>query len=422
MSDYAINTVGGLLKIVYSDKDSVDQILNNFPALGLIKRTNDFTGENYQFSMYGAGGQGVSVDFASAVANATAGTAVKPIVSRGQLYGFGTLQREAMLACKGKKGAFEDLVKRSKKDLDQQIRRTLGGLVMGDGGGAFGQIKAGSAVNTTTLTLASKASVVFFERGQTIQTSVNNGTSGTVKAGSAKIAAVNPTTGTLTLEAALNSTIGTVAAGDYIFIGGNAGVTTGKTILGFPAWIPRTDPVLGVDSFNGIDRGVDPFRFAGVRYITPGATIKSTMLTALAVAGLYGAEPKIALMNPLDAGALNDSLDNKTNEVRVQARDAEIGYSGFKLYSPTMNGSVTVLSDASVPVGDCWVIDPDDWEFKYLTESGTFPEIFQTDGSVLMRISGSDKYEFRMGGYGNVVCYKPANQLYVKLPSNPLAA
>lgn len=418
---YALATINKLLKVIYADKESQEQILNDFPSFGLIKKVNKFQGENFQFSLYGSGGQGVSVDFASAITNRTAGTQLKPVVTRGQIYGYATMDREAMLACAGGNSSFKDLVKRVKRDLDVQLRRTLGAFLFGDGGGSFGQIKAGSAVNTTLLNLADPNTVVFFEPKQILEVSVTNGRTGAVRVGTLEIASVDRDNGILTMTANLNAGIAAVAAGDYVFVKGNHATSYGgKVITGIPGWIPKVAPSPG-ENFFGVDRSVDAYRFAGIRYLGGGSTIKEAILLGLAKAGREGANPKTILLNPIDYGAMANSLDNKTDTVRVMAKDADVGYEGVKISSPTQAGKLSILGDSSVMVGDAWCLDFDDFEFRTLCETGKFPEVINLEGlsGALERLPTSDGYALRFGGFGNLVCYRPANQLYVKLPTAP---
>lgn len=415
-----VTTIVKMLKTIFDHKPSRDQILNDFPSFGMMKKVNKFYGENYVFSLKGAGGQGAAMDFASAIANASAATYLKPTVTRGQIYGYATMSREAILACNGTDGSFENLSQSVKDDLVTTLRRMLGQQMFGDGGGSYGKLKAGSVVNTNKLYLADKNSHTFFERGQTLQLSSTNGTTGAVEAGTVTVTGVDRTLGVLTLNAVLNTAIPTAANTMWVFIRGNHNTQFGgKIITGMPGWIPKTDPVLGVDSFWGIDRGVDPWRFAGLRYLDGGSTIKETLLLALGLCAHQNANPKVFLMNPLDYAALANSLDNKSDTVRLSAYKADVGYDGVFLRSPTAAGKASILGDASIPIGDCWGVDFDDWEFRTLCSSGEFPELIKNpaSGSYLQTIADKDSYGIRYGGFGNTICYKPANQIYVRLPT-----
>lgn len=421
-ADYSITTINKLLKVVQDDKEANDLILNDFPTFGMIKKVNDFVGENYQFALSGAGGQGISPDFASAIANSTASNDLKPIIYRAQMYGYATVTREALLACAGVKGGYIDLAKKIKKDLDRGFKRGVAGLLFGDGGGAFGRIDATTNLASTTLKLRDPNSVVFFEKGMRLELSATNGTTGAVRAGTVlTVMAVDRDNGWLTVDANISTSIATATVNDWVFVAGYHANSYGQRVmLGIPSWVTRVAPTPG-ENFNGIDRSVDAFRFAGIRYLGGGASIKQAILLGLTKAGREGANPRTLGLNPMDLGAFADSLDNKADTVRLKASGAEVGYDAITIVSPTQNGKISVYGDASIPVGEAWALDLGDFEVKTLTQTGKFPEIIQMpgEGGYLERIANADKYAIREGGFANLICRNPANQVFIQLPTRP---
>ncbi|MCH9836725.1 hypothetical protein K0U83_13745 [bacterium] len=420
-ADYSITTINKLLKVLQSDKESTDLILNDFPTFGMIKKINDFVGENYQFALSGAGGQGISPDFASAIDNSTASNDLKPIVTRGQMYGYATVTRAALLAADGKKGGYQEIAKKIKKDLDRGMRRAIGALLMGDGGGAFGQLAASTTLASTQLRLRDPNSVVFFEKGMKLQLSSTNGVTGTVRAGFLTVTAVDRDNGYLTVDANISTGITTPTVDDYVFVQGYHANSFGQVVItGIPGWIPKAAPSPG-ESFFGIDRSVDPFRFAGVRYLAGGASIKQALLLGLTKGGREGANPRVIGMNPMDLGAFADSLDNKADTVRLKASGADVGYDAISIVSPTQSGRISLYGDSSISVGDAWALDFDDWEFHSLGYTSKVPELIQVpgEGGYMERIATRDAYAVRYGALGNLICRNPANQIYIKLPTAP---
>ncbi len=420
MADYSLTTVNKLLKVLQSDKEATDLILNDFPTFGMIKKINDFVGENYQFALSGAGGQGISPDFASAMDNATASNDLKPIVTRGQMYGYATVTRATLLAADGKKGGYADIAKKIKKDLDRGMRRAIGALLMGDGGGSFGRIGADTTLASTTLKLRDPNDVVFFEKGMKLQLGATDGVTGAVKAGTLlTVMAVNRDAGWLTVDANISTSVATAALGDWVFVQGYHANSFGQVVItGVPGWIPKVDPSPS-ESFFGIDRSVDPFRFAGVRYLNGGASIKQTLLLGLTKMHREGANPRCIGLNPMDLGAFADSLDNKADTVRLKASGAEVGYDAISIVSPTQSGRVALYGDASIRVGDAWALDFDDWEFHALGYTNKVPELIQIpgEGGYMERIQNRDAYAVRYGALGNLICRNPANNGYFRLPT-----
>lgn len=385
----------------------------------MMPKKNNFGGDSFKFSFSGSGGAGASVDFESAMLNADVADYLQPEVRRGQIYGYATMTREAILACTGNDTAFKDLSKEVKDKLVKSLKRMISQQLFGDGGGSFGKLKAGSVVNTNKLYLDERWMVTFFEKGQYLQLSTTNGLTGAIEAGTVRVTAVDRANAVLTLDQVLNVGIPTATNAMWVFVRGNHYNSFGQRVItGIPGWIPRTDPAPG-ENFKGIDRSIDPWRYAGLRYLDGGSTIKEALMFGLALAGHEGANPTTIIVNPMDLGALAESLDNKSDTVRLQAYKADVGYDGVFLRSPTMRGRVDVIGDASVSLGDAWGLDFNDWEFRTLCETGSFPELIKMpgEGGYLERIATKDAYAVRYGGFGNSICYNPANQIYIRLPT-----
>lgn len=279
---------------------------------------------------------------------------------------------------------------------------SAGSALFGNGGGAIGQISAGSSVGTATITLANISQILNFQVGMLLNASVDDGTGGggTRNAGATvTITNVNTATGQLTASGNWTAGIAAVAAGDFLFQNGDYNAK----IIGLSGWLPATSP--SSTAFNGIDRSVDPERLGGVRYAGLGAPKTESLIQLAALISRFNGKPDYAVMNPLDFVDVAKELAVKQMYVPKTAMsfgDAQISFEGFQLAAPT--GMVTCLQDPFCPQGTAYELQMDTWE---LVSVGALPKFADFDKAKWLRQPAADTYQARALYRATTYCSAP---------------
>lgn len=376
------------------------------PAWGMMPKGSDFVGDTWQIAFQYGNPQGASATFANGLSNITPTQYGKCNMSRVRSYAFAQITTEAIEATQNDAGA---LLRGLKREIDSAFYTSankIGIDIWGNGGGAIGQISAGSTVGTATITLANITQIVNFEVGMVLQAATTDGTSGSVESGTVTITKLNRNTGTLTASGNWSAGIGTIATGDYLFQQGDFGLC----MAGIPAWVPTTDPTS--TNFNGLDRTLDITRLSGVRYLTGSGNPISEILTqTAALLCREGGTPSHVFLNPLDFAAFAQAEQTRVVYDRTKSfSNPEISFSALRFITPT--GPIDVIADRNVPQGGGWMLQMDTWEFKSLNAA---PRILNADGLDMLRDSSTDSYILRIGWYGNLGCTAPGWNAYFAL-------
>lgn len=412
------------LKVIYTDEELQLKIEKDHPLFAAMRKSNIFEGKTLDHDVQHGFTQSAGPTIA--VAESTLSTAADAAfsVSRKQYYGAGKISREVILASRSKKGSFTRKLKQAMDNAVDSLTLFLMWSLWGNGGGAYGRLaKVGVAdgLLNTQVQLANPDLSVWIEKDMQLQFSVNTGFGGvtTVKqpGGGAEasaatgitltVANVLRRTGLITFSGAVPVAAGEVAVNDYIF----RRQTKGLLLTGVRGWNPMNDTDAALALF-GAPRSVDLERLSGLRYLTPSGSYSSTILDAMGYAKNLGASLKHLYMNPVSITKLSDVERSKTT--REEIGDLGIGFDVIKF--STAVGNLDLLSEPAVPPGWAYATNPEDWELAFLGEENKPVEFFEEDG-LLKRVSGEDNYEFRLGGYGNFLHYKPVNGLWIKLDS-----
>ncbi len=130
-----------------------------------------------------------------------------------------------------------------------------------------------------------------------------------------------------------------------------ANLTVPNWILGQSAWLPLVAPVLGTDSFGGIDRGDAPSQLGGRRIDARNKPLRKAISLGLAKLSVAKeAEPDVIWMNPLTWSQLGDDLQNaKIYEDTAEGTGGAAGvfFDAYKIRGP--KGPVKVLASHAVP-------------------------------------------------------------------------
>jgi len=396
---------GPVLKQLYAAQPVEKLYMKDHFWLSLLKKDPGFFGKNKPIVVQYGYGNGRSASFSVAQTNTGNGKYKDFTITRAADYSIARLTNEDVEATENDKGAFVQLLKREVDGAIEASTDSCARDLWGSGTGTIGRLSASAAINTTTVTLATPDDVFKIEEGMVLVASATNGT-GTVKAGSVTVTAVDIDSGTFTVSAALSTGIGTVALSDFLFPEGdyNAKMT------GFYGWIPDADPV-GGDNFFGVDRSINPERLAGLRFDGTGMSIEEGLVKTCAKLNRRKSKPDFAVLHPDDYASLELDLGSKIQYVFPQSKEqADISFKGIKLSH--RNGVLTVMSDAYARLGRAAVMQSNTWCLESLKKH---IRILNLDGNEKLRIYNQDGIEFRVGGYKNLSCNAPAWNANVQL-------
>lgn len=393
-----------ILKQLYPFDQVVRAMYENNTAWALMPKKYDAYGENWKLPVRVAHTAGRSNSFVNAKANKAGSVLVAFQINPVKNYSLysvdGLLQRQT----ENNKGAFVEAFSFELESALDAMNRNLGYSVYGNGGGAVGQISAGSTVSSATITMLNINDIVKIEKGMILGTSTADGTSGSYKTGTVTVLSVDRDAGTITATGNWNAGIPTVAASDYIFPDGDFGLGC----KGFSAHIPSTAPTSG-DSFNGIDRSVDPTRLAGSRVDGRGLSPEEQLQKMAQVGMRNGGKVTHCFMNDVDFLNLDLSLGSR----RVYAdatTDVGIGFTGIKV--ATGMGPIECYADYNCPQGVAYGLALKEWA---AAGPGQFPFILATDGTKLLREDGADAFEGRIVAYYQIQCRKIAGNVRLRL-------
>ena len=388
--------MAAILKTVYPNGLPKDATYKDNPLLALMPKETDFYGDYKKVPLKYAPNAGRSSAFSTAQTNASNVKNIAFLLDRESDYAVAKLSNELILASKNNAGAFVSALKQEIDSAQQNIANSAAQAVYGSGSGKIGQISATSNVGTATITLANPEDVVFFEAGYKIVASTANG-GGAVKSGSVTIQSVNRVTGQLTATGNWSAGIGTIAAGDFLFIEGDYD----SKMKGLAAWLPSTAPTSG-DNFFGVDRSTDVTRLAGWRGDLSSLPIEEALIEGGYLIGRDGGKVDHVFMSFDKYADLIKSLGAKVQFVDVMAKDAGIGFQGVKV---NVGKSIaTVIPDRNCPSDKMYMLQLDTWKLSSLEG---MPMILDMDGLKSLRVSNADALEIRVGYYANVYCQVP---------------
>lgn len=369
------------------------------PTLGQVAKDTKAGGRHLsQGLIYQIGGGG-SADIAQSITDSQASIPEEFIpILRQKIYEIALLDNETVEASANDRDGFAkaiDEIDRKFKAASQRMEQKL----FRGRGGWIGRLKSGTNLAAAVATLDDPADAFCFYKGQTIQMSVTDGTSGAVRAGGPlTVASVQRSAGTVTFTANIN-TLTSVADTDYIFKNGDFG----KGLIGFYDWCPTDRTGLG-SAFFTVTRSDDPDRLAGIFYDGRGEPLFETLLNVVGTMGTAGVNPDFVLMNPMTVTDLVLSAQSKTrieNTSVPSNRSQTIGYDTFKIQCGA--NMITIRQSWAAPRNRMLVGKWDTWKLRSL---GDMPKFLSRTG-LLHQMENADTYQCRVGGYGNLFCCAP---------------
>jgi hypothetical protein len=401
--------LAAVLKTQYTQPKVNSLVYPESPVFAAITKKTNFVGDNKVIAFHYGNPQGRGADFTAGIGNISTSNYAKVTVTRKKDYAFGRVDGEAVDAAGNDAGALLNALKREIDNAFYTAGRSIAAAMFRNGGGARGQISAGSNTGTATITLANINDIVHFEKDMVLNASDTDGTSGAKRTGTVTVSAVNRNTGTITASGNWTAGIAAAVAGDYLFQHGDFEAAN-SMLAGLAAWVPTTDPTSTL--FYGLDRSVDVTRLGGLRYTAnAGGPIEETLVKCSARLAREGATPDMAVLNPIDLGNLVVALGSKVVYDRLKSSDdPNIGFKSVSLMGA--KGPIDIVSDLNCPSGGGWMLTKKTWAFETLKGA---PRILNLDGNDMRASATADSYIFRIGYYGNLTCDAPGWNAYFTL-------
>jgi hypothetical protein len=385
---FDITAATPVLKQYYTPM-KVETLVFTSPALALMPKETNGSGSAYYGAIRSAITSAVSADDTVAFTSSGASVYKQWACPWRSGYARALISGEVLDKTGNDKGAFVKAVVSETEGAYMAIGQKLGADLFSNGGGALGRLGSGT-VGTDVLTLANPSDAIKFRPGQVLKASTADGTSGSLKAGSVTVEAVDLFTGEITATGNWTAGIASIANTDYLFAEGDHGLS----FQGIPAWIvnnTRRDAGVLSTSFNGVDRTVDPVRLAGVPYTGNGAPKKESLIQLGMMLARMGAKPTHIILNHLDFADIVKDLTTNTRIVTETAyKNPQIGFSAIEYAAPF--GTVKLMTDPFCPQGTAYILDMKTWKMPSM---GQVPKVDFIDKLNWLRTAGEDSYEFR---------------------------
>lgn len=406
--DATVGSMVAILKTRFDQKKFYQLFYESAPFAGQVAKNTEFGGNNVRVSLRYGSPQGGSFKSTVAAANATTSSDVAFTIPRVTDYQFAGISGEALAAGNGKDNSVYDVLKGEQEGSMRNLNRSVQLALWRNGGGQRAQGNSSYTITGTTATLSQAADIVGFEVGMRVEFSADDGynnggaLAGVRTGGALQIQSLDRTAGTITFTQAISPTLTGVTNADFLFRAGDYG----GGCAGVQRWLPATAPTAGDSHFN-VDRSADPVRLAGVRYTGNGGNKEETLIDGLELLGREGATDVDVFINNLDRADIVKSLGSKAIFEPAKDVDGVVGYRAIRV--ETANGSAKLMSDINVPRGKFFALTMSTWTLR---SAGKFPAFLDGDGMQMLREpNGVDAYQWRMGGYFNLICEAPGLNL-----------
>lgn len=359
-----------------------------------IPKKFDFNGSEHRFPVkIGFGG---GTGFAT-LPEANASKNVDVILTRKKAYARMNLDRETIIASRGRDGAFKEATQEETLGKLKSFNRTQACALYNDGTGILGQFSGSQAgvSGTPIVTIINTGNYrfrqAFFEEGDYVQV-VNSG--GTLLTSKWEITSVDVTNKAVTLSRLSGSD-------DLTAIGAG---THNLVLQGSYNAAPMG--LIGVHNFtSGTLFGVTfARRWSAYRKVLSSAQLITVDLFNEAVLQMdqrAGEAPDLAILSTVQMQKFLSQLEDKkrygSTEVSSKpnklANKAVISFTGIEYMGP--RGTIPLMSSRYVRDDMVHLVNTKKMFRKHAEKFGWFDE----DRTVLMRMQDQDAYEARYGGY-----------------------
>lgn len=410
-----LTTFDALLKEYYKPNIVEQLVYPQNVLLGMLEKDGDtkMAGESMPVPVFYGNPQGGGHTFSTAQTNATNTKSARFVVQSGQWHGVVEIGDKAIEASRNNLGAFLENKKAEIDGLHVTAGDALSVYTWGNGGQALGQV---GTVTTTALALKQAADAGNFENDMVIVASENDGATITdaLRSGTETVTGVNRATGVLT--AVDWTTIGSIAAGDYLFRESDFYGNQGNIVIaGVRAWISATDAPPALWGVTAATRLSDPQRLAGCRVPdsdVAGLPIDERIRKLLAyMAGRFKVKsmPDAGFLHPEDFDTLCTLMSARGLRPE-EDENTKFGYAKIDVWTPA--GKLPIYTDRHCPKGTFFALRLKDW---WMSSLGEFVHPQKSDGLTMLRRDSSTDIEFRLISYPALGCRQPLNNGRVPL-------
>ena len=398
----ASNPTYKLLPQLWSRDKIYEAILEAGPTLGVLPKDTSFS-ETKRFVPVGYGSpQGLGATYGGAKFAKSASTAVEWEITHKHYYGLfsidGFLWRQSEY---GKRVAvLVDPMVRESTNIMEQGKRDISRSIFGNGGGALGKA---ATVAGQRITFATARDIRGLEVNMMLESSADDGTTGSVRAGFVTVSAIgdedNPYVDVA--EASVAAGIPLVGGTDYFF----RRDTFGAVLTGLAAWLPAWSSGTPPGILKGVQRNVAPARLAG-RYLDVRSFSPRAALLRAAVRSSDGnGKPTHYICSTARWESLANELAAAGALVQTKAPAAPIGgqsfgieYEAIKFTGP--KGPIMVLADPECPEASSFLLQADTWMLASMSDlmHWQFKE---------RQEDGADAREFMLVGDFEMYCRNP---------------
>jgi hypothetical protein len=381
----------GLPKLLYSKK--------KLKYSQTVKRRTDFGGKFRDQAVQNENPQGIGPTVEIAQGSMYQGNYLEWNVYRRKMYGTCRIQGEALRAVKDKDDAFAALWRNEGDGTVMQLMEDTEIAMMRDGTGVIGRISSTSTVSTATITLEQPADIVCFKLNMRLGAVSVKTLSPTVRAGSARVTALDRKNGTVTVATTWSGEITGLVAGDYLVrYGFNANAGTPTCIEGFQSLIAGgTSP----GTLFGLNRNLDPVRLAGQVIDASDQAMDEAVIEACGLVAQQGGEqPTVGFINPRNMANWKKSHQGRIryDVVETPSRMAKVSFKGISIEGDD-GEPIVLMTSPFQPINEMPMVVLDDFLLDTLGEACGLAD--DGDGAEVTRMPTSDTYETRFVTYGN---------------------
>lgn len=395
-----------MYKTIYMGRDLSNQAKRKTTAFDQVAKYDDFDGANLTFPFNYAMPVGVSPSFALAQASPTASKFDNWVMTtRKTLYGFLTIDAQAMKAARKDIGAFLRLRQKETNEILSYMKMVLGGHAFwGDGAGNMARVVSKTGTDPSTQIVVAPRDVIKFHLNQRIVwNATRTGASGSTKASVYTVTGINRVSGAIDITRATGTGSGTdPAANDYVYLEGSYDAFP----LGVAAFIPADDPgVNGVPaSLLGMTRTDDTVMKSGWRVAWQGS-IEETAKYLTAVMGQYfDKDNSVLWLSRYNWHRLEQELTAQGRKVIDARATAVFGSPALMLLTP--EGDVPVVSDNYLSDDQCYLLNMSAIEVHHLDN---LIHVVDDDGLSLIRQTADDGVEIRFRSWSENIIQRPFN-------------
>lgn len=391
-----------MYKTIYQGRDLSNQAKRKTTAYDMVSKYDDFDGAQLVFPFNYNLPVGVSPSFSLAQASPSASGFDNWVMStRKTLYGFLTINAEAMKAARKDIGAFLRLRQKETNEILSYMKMVLGGHAFwGDGAGNIGKIASVTgAAPITAFTLAEPKDAIKFHLNQRLQVNpTRTGSAGTLRNSVWKVTAVNRVTGVISVSLISGTT--DPVANDYVYTEGSYD----SFPLGIGAFIPASDPGTGgvPASLLSMTRTDDPVMKSGWRASWQGS-IEETAKYLVSLMGQYfDRENTVMWISRANWFRLEQELTAQGRKT-IDARATQVfGSPALLLLTP--EGDIPVVSDPYMAQDCFYLLDMSTVEVHHLDD---LIHIVDDDGMSVLRQTADDGVEIRFRSWSENIVQRP---------------